>query len=330
MKRKIIIIGIVVALAASAALVVNYIGSDDEDGVIRLSGNVEVTKVDTGFKLSGRVVELLTDEGQRVVKGQKIAIMDSAELQGMVAQNRAAVSEAAVRLAELKAGSRPQEIRYAAANLKAAEADYEKASKDFARAGRLFKKEAMSAQQYDAAKSAYEARAGQVRAAREQLSLTREGPRREVIKAAEERLQQAKASLRVIEERFSDTDLVSSVSGVVLKKNVERGEVVQAGTPVFTIGEVDAPWIKVYVKEDRMTLVKLGQRASVSVDSPKGKKFYEGVVSYISDQAEFTPKTIQTQEERVKLVFGVKVRVKNENQDLKPGMPADVKIYINE
>jgi len=329
MKKKLIIIGVVVALAVTAALIVNYLNNDNSDGVILLSGNVEVTKVETGFKLSGRVVELLTDEGHRVKKGQKIAVMDSAELQGIVAQNRAAVSEAAARLAELRTGSRPQEIRYAAANVKAAEADYVKAAKDFERAQRLYKKEAISAQQFDSAKSYHDARAEQVRAAREQLSLAKEGPRKEVIKAAEDRLEQAKASLRVIEERFSDTTLIAPVTGVVLKKNVEQGEVVQAGTSVFTLGEVDSPWIKVYVKEDRMTLVKLGQKASVSVDSPGGKKTYEGIVSYISDQAEFTPKTIQTQEERVKLVFGVKVRVKNENQDLKPGMPADVKIFIN-
>jgi HlyD family secretion protein len=330
MKKKRVLIGVIVAIAVAAALIINYLGNEKDDGVITLSGNVEVTKVETGFKISGRVIKLLTDEGFRVGKGQKLAVLDSAELQGMVAQNRAAVSEAAAKLAELRTGSRPQEIRYAAANMKAAEADYVKAAKDFERYQRLYKKEAISAQQFDAAKSLYEAKAEQVRAAKEQLSLAKEGPRQETIKAAEDRLEQAKASLRVIEERFSDTDLFSAVTGVVLKKNIEQGEVVQAGTSVFTIGEVDNPWIKVYVKEDRMTLVKLGQRASVYVDSPNGKKSYEGVVSYISDQAEFTPKTIQTQEERVKLVFGVKVRVRNENQDLKPGMPADVKIYINE
>jgi HlyD family secretion protein len=328
MKKKIVIIAVlVVAAAAAAAFSVYYWGNEKDDGVISLSGNVEVTKVDTGFKIPGRVVELLTDEGRRVEKGQKLAVLDSAELQGMVAQNRAAVSEAAIRLEELRTGSRPQEIRYASANLKAAEAEYVKASRDFERAERLFKKEAISASQYDAAKSACDARAEQVRAAREQLSLQREGPRKEVIKAAEERLRQAKAALRVIGERFSDTDLFASVAGVVLKKNVERGEVVQPGTPVFTIGEVDDPWIKVYVKEDKIGLVKLGQKADITVDAHKGK-VYGGVVSYISSETEFTPKTIQTQEERVKLVFGIKVRVKNENQDLKPGMPADVKIYI--
>jgi HlyD family secretion protein len=240
---------------------------------------------------------------------------------------RAAVSEALTRLEELRAGSRPQEIAYASANMKAAEAESVKARKDYERADRLFKKEAIAASQLDAARSAYDSRAEQVKAAQEQLSMLKEGPRKEVIRAAEDRERQAKAALSVIEERFGDTVLYATVSGVVLKKNIERGEVVQSGTPVFTIGEIDDPWIKVYVGENKIGLVKLGQRATITVDSYPGK-VYEGTISYISSETEFTPKTVQTQEERVKLVFGVKVRVKNINQELKPGMPADVKIYL--
>ena len=327
MKKKIILFGILVAAAAVAALFLGGFWKESDDGTILLSGNVEVTKVDTGFKLSGRVVELLTDEGYAVEKGQKLAVLDGAELRGMVSQSRASVSEAVTKLEELRAGSRPQEIAVASANMKAAEAELVKARKDFERAERLFKQEAIAVSQLDAFRSAYESRAEQVRAAQEQLSLLKEGPRKEVIKAAEDRERQARAALGVIEERFGDTVLYAPVSGVVLKKNIEVGEVVQPGTPVFTVGEVDDPWIKVYVKSDRIGLVKLGQKAAVSVDSYKGK-VYEGVVSYISDQTEFTPKTVQTQEERVKLVFGVKVRVRNVNQELKPGMPADVKIYF--
>jgi HlyD family secretion protein len=105
------------------------------------------------------------------------------------------------------------------------------------------------------------------------------------------------------------------------------GETLAAGAPVFTIGDLENPWIKVYVKEDKLGLVKLGQKAEVRTDSYP-KKVYEGTVSYISSEAEFTPKNVQTQEERVKLVFGVKVKVKNENNELKPGMPADVKILV--
>jgi HlyD family secretion protein len=114
---------------------------------------------------------------------------------------------------------------------------------------------------------------------------------------------------------------------VVLRKNIEAGETVQAGVPIFTLGDLIEPWVKVYIKEENLGLVKLGQKVRITTDSYPGKA-YDGIVSYISSEAEFTPKNVQTQEERVKLVFGVKVSVRNEQHELKPGMPADVKIYL--
>jgi HlyD family secretion protein len=121
--------------------------------------------------------------------------------------------------------------------------------------------------------------------------------------------------------------IYAPVSGVVLRKNVELGETVSPGIPVYTIGDLENPWIKVYVKEDKLGFVKLGQKAKITVDSYPGK-VYEGKISYISSEAEFTPKNVQTQEERVKLVFGIKVSVKNINDELKPGMPADARIVF--
>jgi HlyD family secretion protein len=128
-------------------------------------------------------------------------------------------------------------------------------------------------------------------------------------------------------ERLNDSIIYARASGVVLQKNVEPGETVASGLPIFTIGDLSNPWIKVYVKEDKLGLIKLGQKAEITTDSYPGKK-YEGTVTYISSEAEFTPKNVQTQEERVKLVFGVKVSVQNMNDELKPGMPADVKIVL--
>jgi HlyD family secretion protein len=160
------------------------------------------------------------------------------------------------------------------------------------------------------------------------LSLVNEGPRKEDIKIAEHRVEQNRAILAASEERFKDTSIYAPVAGIVLRKNVELGETVAPGVPVFTIGDLKNPWIKVYVKEDKLALVKQGQKATITVDTYKGKS-YEGIVSYISSEAEFTPKTVQTREERVKLVFAVKVRAKNEKGELKPGMPADVNILLN-
>jgi HlyD family secretion protein len=187
------------------------------------------------------------------------------------------------------------------ASVRNAEAQFAKAKNDYERFEKLFHDGVISPQQIDAAKTAYDV-------ATSQLELSR-------------------AALRTADVRLRDSVLFAPLSGVVLRKNVEAGETVAAGSPVFIIGDLDNPWIKVYVKEDKLGLVKLGQKAEVSVDTFPGKK-YEGTITFISSEAEFTPKNVQTREERVKLVFGIKVSVKNEKAELKPGMPADVKILL--
>jgi len=191
----------------------------------------------------------------------------------------------------------------------------------------LFHNGAIASSQFDAAKSSFESRTAQLRHAVEQLSLTKEGPRKESIEAAAYRVRQARAQLRVTEDKLNDTLIYAPFSGVILRKHVELGETVAQGAPVYTIGDLANPWIKVYVKEDKLGLVKLGQKAQVTTDTYPGK-VYNGWVSFISSEAEFTPKNVQTQEERVKLVFGVKVRVENVNNELKPSMPADVRVLL--
>lgn len=326
MKKKLLIAGIIVLIGIAVFLISRF-GNREEQGVLTVSGNVEVTEVNVGFKTSGRVVELLVEEGQKVKKGDRLAVLDSAEIESQVAQNRAYLNETIARLEALKAGSRPQEIEQATANVKYAEAELIKAKKDHERAEVLYKNGAISAQQMDMAKKVYDTALSQHKKAIEALSLVKEGPRKEEIRAAENRVRQAEAALKASEERLKDTIIYAPVSGVILRKNIEHGETVAPGIPVYTIGDLENPWIKVYVKEDKLGLVKLGQKAEITTDSYLGKK-YEGTVTYISSEAEFTPKNVQTQEERVKLVFGVKVGVKNINDELKPGMPADVRIML--
>ncbi len=327
MKKKIFLIVGILVVAIAVIVVVSHLRDRKDDNVIALSGNVEVTEANIGFKIPGRLAERPVDEGQRVKKGDLLARLDSAEPESIVRQNRAALEEAETRLAELKAGSRKQEIGQAAANVDAHEAELLRIRKDYERAELLYKNGAISAAQYDAAKSSYDSRAAMVKNAREALSLVKEGPRKEDIRMAEHRVAQLRAALATSEERLKDTVLYAPFEGVILRKNAELGETVAQGTPVFILGDLDNPWIKVYVKEDKLGLVKPGQKAKVTTDTFKGKS-YEGTVSYVSSEAEFTPKTVQTQEERVRLVFGVKVSVKNENWELKPGMPADVRIDV--
>jgi HlyD family secretion protein len=325
-KKRLIIVGIIIVIII-AVLLINYFRNKKDDGALSLSGNVEVTETNIGFKLPGRVMELTVDEGQQVNAGQLIARIDNAELASVVMQYKASLQEAMTRLAELRAGSRVQEIERARASVSALTADLDKAKKDYERADILYKNGAVSASQFEAAQNAYNTRAAQLKSAQETLSLVKEGPRKEDIKAAEHRVQQVKAMLNASEERLKDTVLFAPISGVILRKNVELGETLSSGTPAFTIGDLENPWVKVYVKENRLGQVKLGQKADAKIDSFMGK-IYEGTVTFISSEAEFTPKNVQTEEERVKLVFGVKVKVKNENGELKPGMPADVRISI--
>ncbi len=326
MKKKLLIIGVLI-LSGIAFFLINRLSNRSEEGVLVLSGNVEVTEINLGFKSAGRIVELLTDEGQKVKKDDRLALLDSAELESQVAQNKAYLNETIARLEELKAGSRPQELEQAIANVNYAEAELIKAKNDLDRYEALYKDELISGEQMDSAKKSYDVAVSQHKKAVETLSLVKEGPRKEDIKAASNRVEQARAALKVMKERLKDTVLYAPIAGVILRKNAEKGETVGAGAPVFTLGDLENPWIKVYVKEDKLGLVKLGQKAEVGVDSYPGKK-YEGIVTYISSEAEFTPKNVQTQEERVKLVFGIKVSVKNINDELKPGMPADVKIVL--
>jgi len=274
MKKRLIIAGIILA-AGIAAMLIYRLGNSRDQGSMTLSGNVEVTEVDVAFKIPGRVTTLFTDEGRHVQAGDKIALLDNVEYATQVAQSKAVLEHSNAQL--------------------------EQAKNDFTRAEMLFKQEAISAQQMDAAKTAYDVAVAQIR--------------------------QSTAALRTSEVRMRDAVLYAPVSGVVLRKNVEAGETVGVGTPLFTIGDMANPWVKVYVKEDKLGLIKLGQKALISTDTYPGK-VYDGTVTYISSEAEFTPKNVQTKEERVKLVFGVKVSVKNIDDELKPSMPADVRILV--
>lgn len=275
MKRRLIIAGILLIAGIAVTLSIRFGKSNDTDA-LTLSGNIEVTEVNMGFKIPGRVRALYTDEGRTVTKGEKLAMLDSAEFESMVNQSKASVRNA--------------------------EAQHEKASKDYERFTILYRDGVIASQQMDAAKTAYDVSISQ--------------------------LQLARASLRTADVKLKDSVMYAPLNGIVLRKNSEEGETVGAGTILFTIGVLENPWVKVYVKEDKLGLVKLGQRAEVRTDTYPGK-FYDGTVTTISSEAEFTPKNVQTREERVKLVFGVKVSVRNVNDELKPGMPADVRILLH-
>ena len=377
-KRLLISVAVLVLL-----LGLGYIGGRSRWGrtphAIRVSGNIEVTDVELAFKIPGRVVERRVDEGENIKTGQVAARLETADLAADVAVRRGEVQAAQAVLAELLAGSRPEEIKAAEgaaqqaearlkeleagsrvqelaaaeASFARAQAEAERARADHERYAGLFKKSIISAQQYDAARTAYETAKAHQEEVGEQLKLVREGPRkeqieqgraalvqareryilaqkgprRETIDQARARLEQAQSALALGETRLGYATLYSPLSGVVLSKNIEPGEYVAPGTPVVTVGDLVNVWLRAYINETELGRVKLGQRARVKTDTYPGK-WYAGRVSFISSQAEFTPRSVQTEKERVKLVYRVKIDIENPNMELKPGMPADAEILV--
>jgi HlyD family secretion protein len=281
-----------------------------------------------------------------------------ATLAAQLEERRAAVEAARAQLAELEAGSRPQEIERARARLEEARTEFERARSDFERIEALSRTGDISRAYYDQVRARFEAARAQMRQAAEALALVEEGPRRETIESTRARLEQAKAALSVtdalrlelrrreqeldmrraeveraraqlalIESQLEDTVARSPVSGIVLAKAAEPGEVIAAGTTVVTIADVARPWLRGYIAERDLGRVRLGAKARLRTDSFPGK-LYQGRVSFIASEAEFTPKQIQTPEERVKLVYRIKIEVDNPNQELKLNMPADAEILL--
>lgn len=305
-----------------------------------------------------RADDAVTSAGSQLAQ-QSTAIDFQAEtLEGQIQQRGAEVNAADARLAELLAGSRVQEKEQARDAVDRAQTEYGRSANDWKRAQELFKNEDISAADFDQYRTHYESAAAQLKTAQEQQAMVLEGPRKEDIDAARAQLAtaqavsrlaeaqrlelkrrrqelvqrqadlgQRQADLAVVRTQLDDTDAFSPVGGVVLVKSAEPGEVIAAGTTVFTVGDIDHPWVRAYIAEGDKGRVKLGDKAKVTTDSYPGK-IYWGRVSFISSEAEFTPKQIQTQEERAKLVYRVKIAVDNPKGELNSNMPADAEIEL--
>lgn len=281
-------------------------------------------------------------------------------LEADVGQRRADLMSATARLNELKSGSRPEEIQESKAAVDSAQAELDRAQKDWDRAQVLHKNDDISTAQFDQFRGRFVTAQAQLKQAQERYALVLAGPRKETIEAAQGQMQRAQANVKaaeanrfevrrrqeelvtrraeieraraqvaLIESQLNDTVATSPVSGVVLVKSADVGEVLAPGTTVVTIGDIDHPWLRGYINERDLGRVKLGSKVKVTTDSFQGKS-YAGRISFISSEAEFTPKQIQTKEERVKLVYRVKIDVENPQHELKSNMPADAEILLGE
>ncbi|HPD21872.1 MAG: efflux RND transporter periplasmic adaptor subunit [Desulfomonilia bacterium] len=343
MKRQVMIpILILAVLIAGGILYALFTGRNDRD-VIRVSGNIEATEVQLSFKIPGRLQSRPVSEGDRVKKGQIVAELDRSDEEVSVEQARSNVNYARSVLRELEKGSRTQEVEAARAELKRAQAGLETAQaqlelarSDYERFSKLQDQGGISLRdleeyrtRYAVAQSAYGEADARVRAARQQLSLVEEGPRKEKIEQAASQLESAEKALKKAELFLSYTTLRSPMDAVVLSTAAEAGEYLNPGTPVMTIADLERPWLRAYVSETDLGRIALNQEVEVTTDTYPGK-VYQGRISFISSEAEFTPKSVQTEEERVNLVYRIKISLKNPNQELKPGMPADAVIRLSE
>ena len=327
MKKKIIIPLLVVIAAVVAGVFYFKNHQPPEQNVVRVSGNIEITDVEVGFKIPGRVEKRLLSEGEMFKAGQVVARLDNQDLAQEIAQRKAQVAVAQAALTELRTGSRPEEIGQAAAVLERNQADGERARIEFERQKKLYEREVISTREYDLAKTTFEGTEARIREAREGLALVRKGPRQEKIDQAKAALDQAKEVLALAETRMGYSVLIAPISGIVLSENVEPGEYVSPGTPVITVGDLSRVYLRAYINETDLGRVKLGQKVRVLTDTFPGKA-YEGKITFIASQAEFTPKNVQTEKERVKLVYRIKVDIPNPQLELKPGMPADGEIVL--
>lgn len=290
---------------------------------LTLHGNVDLRQVQLAFNNSERLAEMLVQEGERVKAGQLLARLDTGRLEPQVAQAEAQVAAQRSAVARLHNGSRPEEIAQARANLASAQADAANARMKLQRNGTLLTSHAVSQEEYDNSRTSL-AVADANRAVQEKtLELVLSGPRQEDIAQAEALLRALEAQLALLRRQLADAELRAPSHALVRTRLLEPGEMVSPQRPVLAMALVDPKWIRAYVSETDLGKVRPGMAASVAADSFPGRRF-DGWVGFISPVAEFTPKSVQTEELRTSLVYEVRVFVNDPADELRLGMPATV------
>lgn len=294
---------------------------------LTLSGNIEAHESLVGFKVAGRVVELPVEEGQQIEQGALLARIEDADLKQKVRIDEDTVRVRQSNLALTLAGTREQELKATQQTMIDAEADLEQKRLDNDRMQRLFAKDEVSAQDRDLAATALKRTDASFKAAQQRYSQAEEGSRKEDITIARANLNEAGASLGLSRVNLTYATLHAPSNGVITVRQAELGEVVAPGTPVVTIADLDHIWLRAYIAETDLGRIHWGQEATITTDAYPGKQ-YHGRISFIASDAEFTPKSVQTYEERVTLVYRIKIDIDNPNHELKPGMPADARIDL--
>lgn len=296
---------------------------------LELFGNVDIRQVDLAFNGNQRIAEILVEEGQPVVRGQLLARLETDRLEHQVARAEAQVAAQRQVLAALEAGTRPEEIRKARADVEAAAAEAANAERNHQRLIPLAAKDLASQEQLDNAKTAAAAAQARLKAAREALDLAVAGPRQEDVAAARATLRAFQAELALTRQELADTRLYAPTPGIIQDRLLEPGDMASPQRPVFTLALTNPLWVRAYLSERDLGKVRPGMSARVSTDSFPGKT-YRAWVGFISPTAEFTPKSVETQEVRTSLVYQVRVFVCEPQGELRLGMPATVSIPLDQ
>jgi HlyD family secretion protein len=319
MKRTISLLSIV----CSIALAEFYGGcGNNHGGAIEASGTLEAVEVNVSSKVSGQLLRLNIAEGSEVRTGDTLAILEHEMLSLQFQQAVAGVDAAKAQYDLLKNGAREEDLKLAKESVVQAEASFTTASADYQRIKELYAQHSVSQKQYEDAESRYTITQAQLNSAKQNLQKLQRFARPEDLNAAKARVEQAQAQVNIIKKQIKDSYIIAPVSGTITHKPVEEGELIGAGTVIVKIAQLEKMELRIYVGETELGKVRFGGDADVVIDTYPNKT-YKGKVVYISPTAEFTPRNVQTKDERTKLVFQVKLEVENRNGELKSGMPAD-------
>lgn len=297
----------------------------ENDGFITLYGNVEIRRVNLGFRVPGRISEIRFEEGDAIKKGEVIARLDREPYEDNKAVATAQVESARENFAKLEAGNRPQEIEQARATLHERAASLNVLESDFRRSKQLFEDRVISEQEFETIIARRDEAEARKKLAEEYLKLLIEGSRKEDIAIGKAQLSEASANLKKSETALGDTELLCPNDGTLLTRVEEVGSVVNAGQIIATLSLQDAVWVYVYVPETVYDKIVPGMKAEIYTDSRPDAP-YAGQVGYRSPEAEFTPKNVETTELRTNLVYRVRIVVDSSGGNLPQGMPVTVRL----
>ena len=311
-----------------SVLILLFVGcGDNGKKSIEASGTIEATNVIVSSKVNGEVKKLKVDEGSKVNKDDTLMMIDHELLDLQLNQAFASRDQALAQYNLLKNGARSEDIKQSEEMLKQAEVNSDLAEKDKARMENLFESKSITKKQYEDAIAKFDISQAQLNSAKENFKKIKNYARPEELKQAEANVRRTEAAADLYKKNIDDSYVISPISGIVVKKFIETGETVNQMSSLFKVSDLSKVELVIYVSEEELGLVKQGQKVDVTVDSFKDKIF-NGTVVFISPEAEFTPKNIQTKDERTKLVFAVKIKIDNPNFELKSGMPADAVVKL--